>query len=180
MKISLGERLRSLLFGATRLVPHLATDIMYGTGRLYVRLQWTTYRRWRGVLLPGFEKREGLMEVSIHFNPGLPAELFEAFLELSSDTGGPGMTFIPASCLETSGGIEDVMNGLEQHKWACSTVVRSGDDLMVVHDWFDQLSQLLSDQPELFGGYFDDGERGMARDLLGRLTERLCTCQLNT
>jgi hypothetical protein len=180
MKTSLLKKLKTLFFGNDRFLPYCGTNMMYKTGRLYVQLKWTTYRRWRGLWRLGFQRREGLMELSLHFNPGLPVPLFETFLELNIKGGGHSTLYVPMDGLTNMVDIFDVMESQDEQQWSCTTVVRSADDLMVIHNWFENLSKILDEKSAMFGGRFNSDERCMARDLLGRLTERLSTCQLNS
>lgn len=188
MTTSLRDKLKWLVFGQPCFFPYSSQDVLARSGRFYIGVSWTEYRRRRALplqLLLGSQRKVGLLEVAMHFNPGVPAELFEAFLEMGAMDEDTVMTFIPATSEEGFESFEDVLEQLEdgiqnnQVKWSCSTVLRSAEDLMELHNWIDSICELTKDKPEV-GGTLNEQETQMTRRILSDLTERYSTCQLNS
>ena len=176
--ISSFEKLKEFVFGMPQLVPYKHQDTMYGTGRVYIRLAWTTYRRWSGVFRR-YVKKEGLVEVTLYFNPGIPSKFFESLLAVGAAEFSA--TFVDINDLSDAESIEDAMSIFENTiNWSCSTVLRSSEDLMVLHRWLDKIQETTDNDPDRYGGRLQGHEHKTIREVVGVLTERLSKCQLNS
>lgn len=177
MMTSFRDKLKKLVFGSPCFIPYGSHDLLARSGRFYIRVQWTDYRKRRSLpwqVILGSERKTGLLEVTMYFNPGMPAELFEAFLEMNCDESQP-MIFVPFA--EGFEGIEDVIDRPEDGElndkleWSCRTVLRTSADLMELHRWIERIRESIN---------LDEHETKRTRQILSELTERYSTCRLNS
>lgn len=181
--ISLLKRLWQFLFGYPKFVPHAKHGHCLHRHRLYVFIEWVEYRRWGGLLLGGYRRRNGVMNVTCHFNPGMPQELFEMTLAIfGSDCD---INIMPPHVLDDVNeftDMEEFFENAEKEKdvWNYSTVIRSSDDLMGIYKWWERLQERLKEDTERFGGVLYPEEADMAQELFTQLTESTSACHLNT
>lgn len=177
-------RLSAFLFGDGLIFEPYASHVKgYGTGRLFISLSWTSYRKWGG-LFRGYRHRAGVMEVTVAFNPGMPDFMFK--LACQSDDLPEHVVVVESSdalAIKARNG-EDIEDEVEERSdrinWRFKTVIRKSEDIMGLHRWIESLqSQLHGDEDELDAPFTPD-ETEMTKDVLGVLTERFATCQLNS
>lgn len=180
------KKLWAFLFGSKKFVPYCKQDMLSRSGRFYVRFIFTDYRRWAGLFDWGYRYRRGVLNLSLYFNPVLPPELFKALLMLGGDDGEMETQFIPMTGLDPDDPdsfeetIERAIEGVDDNPWSYNTVIRDSGDLKGVHDWIDKVRECIEEHTDRLGGDIQPGEKKMITHLLGMLTERTATCNLNS
>jgi len=186
------ERMMAFLFGkGTAFTSYDNRDVSLATGRLFVRLEWTNYKRWGG-LFRLYLRKVGLLKVTMAFNPGVPDFEFKASC---SSTEYPDYIVIGKKEVMDAEEFEELQDELEDMddlpegvlcmQWRCVTVVRSAEDLMELYDWLEDIESTLSEDGDEYedGEYdspFDCNELELIEDSMSMLTERFSECQLNS
>lgn len=183
------EKLMAFLFGRkTPYLPYRERAVSVGVDRVFIKLEWITYRRWGG-LFQWFSLKQGLPKVTMAFNPGVPDYEFKAscasteypdFIVLGSESGMDAEEFaqLEAELKDT----DELPDGAICMQWRCVTVVRSAGDLMELYDWLDDIELTLTgDEYENdYDSPLTPFELELFADTLGTLTEGFRECQLNS
>jgi len=185
MLISSFKKLWVLLFGSPKFQPGETANLMTHCGRVYMHFVWTDYYRWVGLCRLGYRHKQGVLQLGVHFNPGMPEILFQTFLAM----GGPDsdVKFIPVSAESNATEVE-VQNKFQEaidsedlepeREWHYTTAVRNREDLDSVGDWVADLEQFLleKDEDEVYGGRLSESECIFVDETLNELAESLPAC----
>lgn len=176
------ERLLQLVFGKGTVFEVDGTrELEYGTGRLLVLTSWVEYRRWGG-LFRGFIRLDGVLRVTMAYNPGLPQFIFEAacVVETIPELIQISVEDVIREYSDVDGAEESAALPSDPVCWRCDTIVRTAADLMDLHRWLEIIRAGLDGDEDETDAPFTEDEDDMVRDVMTLLTERFTECRLNS
>jgi len=149
------EKVRYLLCGEREYRGFSGEQGKYKVDRLSMEVSWTNYRRFRGVFLPP-ARYQGLLRVSITFNPGLDEALFDSLRTL-------GETVFFVSPLSTAEEIADSLSSDHHLHRDCphelEVLVRGPRDVDEVARYFMKLTDISRKAPHRLNGPLTVKER---------------------